>query len=89
MVGHAEQAVGVGWKIDAGDFGALVGDEIEEAGILMGKSVVILPPDQRGDEQVERRDRGTPAKLEFALLQPFGVLIEHGVDDVDEGLVAV
>ena len=54
VVGDAQQAVGVGRQIDARDVGALVADHIEKAGILMGEAVVILPPDERGDQQVER-----------------------------------
>ena len=69
------------------DVGALVGDDVEKAGILVGEAVVILPPDERGDEQVERGDRGTPVEFVLGLLEPFGVLVEHGIDDVDEGLV--
>ncbi len=54
----------------------------------MREAVVVLTPDQRRDQQVERRHLGAPGQL-VALLQPLGVLVEHRVDDVDERLVAV
>ena len=88
VVGHAEQAIRVGRQVDAGDFGALVGDDVEEARVLVGEAVVILAPDERGDEEIDRRDGHSPSQLELRLLQPLGVLVEHGVDDVDEGFVA-
>src|SRR5262249_38330007 len=55
---------------------------------LMGKAIVVLPPHKGGDQQIERGDRSTPGKL-VALFQPFGVLIEHRINDVNKGLVAV
>jgi len=44
MIGDGEQAIGVGWQIDADNAGFLIHHKIDEAGILMSKSVVILPP---------------------------------------------
>ena len=52
----------------------------------MGEAVVVLAPDGGGDEQVERGDGLAPGQV-VADLQPLGVLVEHGVDDVHEGLV--
>ncbi len=46
VVANAQQAIRVGREIDAGDVGALVGDDVEEAGILVGEAVVVLPPDE-------------------------------------------
>ncbi len=60
---------------------------IDEAGILVGEAVVILPPDMRREQVIQRRDRLSPRDC-FARLQPFRMLIEHRVDDVDECLVA-
>ena len=60
---------------------------IDEARILVGEAVVILPPDMRRQQVVQRRDRLAPGDLP-ADLQPFCMLIEHRIDDVDEGLVA-
>ena len=87
VIRHRQQAVCVGRQIDAHDIGLLVGDMIDEAGILMGKAVVILPPDMRRQQIIQRGDRLAPGDL-LADLQPLRVLIEHRIDDVDEGLVA-
>ena len=86
VVGDRQQAVDVGRQIDAGDLGALVDHHVEEAGVLMGEAVVILAPDGGGDEQVERGDSAR-ARAALGDVQPLGVLVEHRVDDVDEGLV--
>src|ERR1019366_8714658 len=53
----------------------------------MAESVVILTPDVGGEQIVQRGD-GLPPGDAARYLQPFGVLIEHGIDDVNEGLVA-
>ena len=52
--GGGQQGVDVGRQIDAGDFRALVHHHIQETRILMRKAVVVLAPDGRGDQQVER-----------------------------------
>ena len=52
------------------------------------EAVVVLAPDVRGEQVVERRDRPPPRDLARDL-QPLRVLVEHRVDDVDERLVAV
>ena len=49
---------------------------------------MVLAPDVRGEQVVERRDRPPPRDLARDL-QPLRVLVEHRVDDVDERLVAV
>ena len=87
VVGHREQRVGVRRQIDADDLRLLVHDVVDEARILVAKAVVILPPDVRAEQVIERADRPPPANV-VADLQPLGVLIEHRVDDVDERLVA-
>ena len=86
VVGDAEQRVDVGREVDAADVGALVHDDVEETGVLVREAVVVLPPDGRRDQQVERRDRRAPREL-VADRQPLGVLVEHRIDDVDEGFV--
>jgi hypothetical protein len=48
---------------------------------------VVLAPDVRGQQVVQRGDRAPPRQRP-ADFQPFGVLVEHRVDDVDERLVA-
>src|SRR4029078_126613 len=62
-------------------------DVIDEPWVLMAESVVVLPPHMRAQQIVERGDRSPPGNL-VANLQPFRVLMEYGIDDVDERLVA-
>ena len=88
MIGDKQQRVGVRRKIDPHDVGLLVHDVIDEAGILMAEAVMVLAPDMRGEKIVQRGDRPPPRDL-ARRLQPFGVLVEHRIDDVDEGFVAV
>ena len=49
---------------------------------------MVLSPDCGCKKDVERGDFDAPLDFE-ALLQPFTVLVDHRIDDVDEGLVAV
>ena len=64
----------------------LVDDMVDKAGVLV-RAVVILTPNVRREEVVEGRER--QSRNLAGDLQPFGVLIEHRVDDVDEGFVAI
>jgi hypothetical protein len=86
VIGDRQKAIGIGRQVDARDRRALVDHQIQEARILVGEAVVILAPHRRGDEQVERRQVGPPGQV-AADLQPLGVLVEHGIDDVREGFV--
>ena len=52
----------------------------------MAEAVVVLPPDVRSQQIIQRSDRAPPRNL-LGHLQPLGVLVEHRVDDVDERLV--
>jgi len=88
VVGDREKRVGVGRQVDADHLGLLVCDVIDEARILVREAIVILAPDVRGQQVVEGRDRAPPRNL-ARHLQPLRVLVEHRVDDVDEGLVTV
>jgi len=45
MVGHGQQAVGVGWQVDADDLRLLVDDVVNEPRVLMTETVVVLAPD--------------------------------------------
>ncbi len=45
VVGDGEEGVGVRRQIDPYDFGALVEDVVDEAGVLVGEAVVVLAPD--------------------------------------------
>lgn len=88
MVHNGEEAVAVWGQVDADDFWALVGDYVEEAGVLVREAVVVLSPDCGCEEDVERGDFLAPFDFE-AFLEPLAVLVDHGVNDVDEGFVAV
>src|SRR5580704_8014806 len=54
----------------------------------MGKSIVILAPDMRTQEVVQRRNFSPPLQ-DRGDLEPLGVLIEHRIDNVNEGFVAI
>ena len=55
----------------------------------MREPVVVLPPDRRREQDVLGGDRGAPRHVVLADVQPLGVLVEHRIDDVGEGLVGV
>ena len=57
MVRDREQRVGIGRQIDADDVRLLVHHMIDEAGILVAEPVVILPPDVRSQQIIQRGDR--------------------------------
>src|ERR1035437_5168048 len=86
-IGDRKQGVGIGWKIYPNDVRLLVDHDVQEARVLMAVAVVVLPPYVRGEQIVERSDGLAPGNL-VGGFEPFGELIEHGIDDVDEGFVA-
>ena len=88
VVGDRKETISIGWEINADDFWALVCDNVKETRVLMGKSVVVLSPNGGCEEDVERGYLGTPLYFK-TFFDPFAMLIYHGVDDVDEGFVAV
>ena len=54
----------------------------------MGEPVIVLTPDVARQEVVEGSNGATPWDLS-ADLQPLRMLVEHGIDDVDERLITV
>ena len=88
VVPDRQQAVGVRRKIDAHDGGLLVDHVVDEAGVLVGEAVMHLLPDVGCEKVVERRDLPPPRQL-GGDLQPLGMLVEHGIDDVNECLIAI
>ena len=88
VIDDGQQAVGVGRQVHAYDVGLLVDDVVEKTGVLMREAVVVLLPDMRGEQIVQRGDLAPPRQFRGDL-QPFGMLAEHRVDDANEGLVAV
>ena len=53
----------------------------------MAEAVVVLMPDMAGQEIVQRGNRSPPRNI-AASVQPFRMLVEHRIHDVDERLVA-
>jgi len=86
MIGYRQKAIGIWRKIDTRYCSALVENHVQKTGVLVRKAVVILPPNRRRDQQIQRSDLLAPGQV-IADGQPFGVLVEHGIDDVDKGFV--
>jgi hypothetical protein len=87
VFGYRQQAIGVRRQVDPDHLGFLVDDMVDEPRVLVAQPVVVLPPDMRAEQVIEGCDR-TPPRDVVAYLEPFGVLVEHRVDDMDERLVA-
>ena len=87
MIGYRQQSVGIRREINTDHLRLLVDNVVNETRILMAESIVILPPDQRTKQVIQVRQwaaaRNVPRHL-----QPFGVLVEHRINDVNERLVA-
>jgi len=60
VIKDREQAIGIRRQINAHNIGLLVDDMVEETGILVGKAIVILLPDMRGEQIIQRRYRPAP-----------------------------
>ena len=87
VIEAGKQAVGVRRKVKAHHVRFLIGNVIQEAGVLMGEAVVILLPYVGGEDQVQGGDGLSPGKL-VADLQPFRMLGAHGIHHADERLIA-
>lgn len=88
VVTDREQAIRIWWQINPNNFWTLVRNDVEETGVLVGETVVVLPPDCGREEDVERGNLDPPFNLE-ALLYPLAVLVDHGVNDMNEWFVRV
>ena len=88
MIEHRQEAIGVRRQIDPNDVRLLVDHVIEEAGVLMGEAIVVLLPDVRGEQVVQRCDLAAPGQFERDF-QPFRMLAEHGINDANKGLITV
>ena len=88
VIHSREEAVGVGRQVDAYDIRALVRNNVEKTWILVGEPVMILTPHGCCEKDVKRGDLLSPLDLE-TLLNPFAVLIDHTVNDMDERFIAV
>jgi hypothetical protein len=78
VVRHRQQGVRVRRQVDAHDVGLLVDDVIDEPRVLMAEPVVVLTPDVRREQVVERGHGRTPRDV-ASRLQPLRVLVEHRV----------
>ena len=63
MVGDIKEGIGVGRKVDPHDVSLLVDDMIDKSGILMAEAIMILAPDMRRQQIIERSDRPPPRHL--------------------------
>src|ERR1700730_10810190 len=86
-IANKKQCIRVGWQVDADNIYLFVHHMIDEAGVLVAETVMVLPPNVRRQQVVERRDTLPPGDIP-RYLKPFRVLIEHGIDDVNESFVA-
>src|SRR4030095_4112455 len=86
MIRHRKEGIDVRGKVDARDCGALVDHYVQKTGILVRKSIVVLPPDRRGDQNIERGDLFTPCEV-ITDGKPLGVLIEHRIYYMDKRLI--
>ena len=86
MVGDRQQRINIRRQIYPRHFGSFVYDHVEKARVLMRESIVILPPDSGGNQQVKR---GHVCRHGSSITdrQPLRVLIEHRVDDMSECFV--
>ena len=87
VVGHRQQRIGIGREVDANDVGLLIDHVIDKARVLVRKTIVVLPPDVRGQQVVEGGNGPPPGNVCRGGFELLGVLVEHRVDDVDKGLV--
>ena len=53
----------------------------------MAEAVMVLAPYMGADQKVHRRDGLAPWDLADCSLKPLGMLVEHGIDHMDEGFV--
>ncbi len=88
VIAHPQQGIGVRRQIDAYDIRFFVSDVIDKAGVLMAVAIMVLAPDVGGEQIVQRRDRLAPRQL-ARHLEPFGVLVEHRIDDMNKSFIAV
>ena len=86
VIRYRQQSIGIGRQIDPGHLWAFVDHQVQKSGVLMGKAIVILAPDGRGDQQIDGGNGFAP--WQFAGdRQPFRVLIDHGIDHMHKGFV--
>src|SRR5205085_802016 len=60
MVSDGQERIGIRRQIDANDLSFLVHDVVDESGVLMAEPVVVLTPDMRGQQIIQRGDGPPP-----------------------------
>src|SRR5215469_2816842 len=63
VVGNRQQRVDVRRQVNSHDFGALVKNHVQEAGVLMRKTIVVLPPHRGRNQDVQGRYFGSPGQV--------------------------
>ena len=58
----------------------LVEQQVDKARVLVRKAVVVLAPDMARQQNVETANGSTPRNLALGGLEPFAVLVDHGID---------
>ncbi len=61
---------------------------IQETRILMREAIMILLPDMRSQNDIQRSNFFSPAQL-VAYFEPLCMLSSHGIDDAGKALIAV
>ena len=87
VVGTAE-TVTIWWEVGSHDFRTLVRYNVEKNRNLMCKAVVVLSPNCDGYEDVEEGNLGLSFDF-VAFFESFAMLVDHRVNEVDEGLVSL
>ena len=83
-----QQTVGIRRKIETNNVCLLVGNMIQETRILMRKAIMILLPDMRRQNNIERRNLFTPRQL-IAHLEPLRMLRSHRINDARKRLIGI
>ncbi len=88
VIGYREKSVGIGRKVYPDHICLLIHHVVDKTRVLVAESVMVLPPDVGCEQVVEGGDGTPPRDFLLGYLEPLGVLVEHGVDNVDKCLVA-
>ncbi len=83
-----QQTVGIRRKIETNNVCLLVGNMIQETRILMRKPIMILLPDMRRQNDVQRRNLLAPRQL-IAHLEPLRMLRSHRINDARKRLIGI
>ena len=91
FLAHGQQKVGIGRIIDVYHVivvVALVEQNIDKAWILVREAIVVLSPHVARKQYIDGRDGLAPRDMADRCLKPLCVLVDHGVHNVHERLVA-